>query len=97
MQESITIVSIGIRCIHMRTSYDLKQVSDKYNVKINLAKIKNDVNNLYVNTDDPLELMLLGLKNNDICKIKIVGATGLGHPAMIDVLGILEAKAVATA
>jgi phosphotransferase system HPr-like phosphotransfer protein len=97
MQESITIAIIGIRCIHMRTSCALKLISEKYNVVIELANIQKADNNHYVKTDDPLELMLLALKKGDVCKIKVVGETGLASPATNDVLDILEAKAIQAA
>jgi phosphotransferase system HPr-like phosphotransfer protein len=81
----------------MRTSYALKLISEKYNVVIELANIQKTDNNHYVKTDDPLELMLLALKNGDVCKIKVFGETGLASPATNDVLDILEAKAVQAA
>jgi phosphotransferase system HPr-like phosphotransfer protein len=97
MQESVIIASIGIRCIHMRTTYALKKISDKYGVKVELANIKNGDHNIFVGTDDSLGLMLLGLQKGDACKIRVLGETGLSSPATTDVLNILEAREVTAA
>jgi phosphotransferase system HPr-like phosphotransfer protein len=97
MQESITIANIGIRCVHMRTTYDLKQISTKYKVVIELANIQNGENDNFFSTDDPLELMLLGLKEGDTCKIKVEGETGSCSPATSEVLIILNATSTALA
>lgn len=91
MQESTTIANIGIRCVHMRTTYALKLISEKYRVVVEMANIQNGENDLYVNIDDPLELMLLGLTETDTCKIRVKGATGAASAANSEILNILNA------
>lgn len=97
MQESITAVTIGIRCIHMRTASALINIEKKYGVTIELCRIVGDETNVYVDVSDPLEAMLLGLQKGDNCCIKVKGNTGSTNPATSDVKGVLDAHDLAIA
>jgi phosphotransferase system HPr-like phosphotransfer protein len=91
MQESITAVTIGIRCIHMRTASALINIKKQYGVTIELCRVVDDGANVYVDVSDPLEAMLLGLQRGDSCCIKVEGNTGSTNPATTDVKKVLEA------